>query len=435
MSEQQDMNALVADLRESLLTPAKRIPATQADGVSRRVNLLAVQYANLQDDLSALECVALIGLAQIKGNKEAAKKSLKFARWAEMAPPLLERLKTDLERRGVVKQFSSFRAPWVSTYIGKALCVDQQERELTTDLVAWAFSASESAADFQFTIAGAISNGLGGNAARLNLARKLALKCLAGNRIVAGEHYPEAFAFLVSVLKNAIPTFSITVKDATALQVFAIEIIDQITAREPALLLNQVVLQAIGSAKSIAGAWSSGSQKRLELLCGRVLSVGTLTRLAGLRDSSGEVSAIFKQAFGVLPLEKVAKRNGGQQELLKILLRGFDEASLSSELAQPQGLAGKVAALLLAWNGVSGKLADKTDFAEVELQIGAIARSVSVEQFGMCGERKVYHPLEHDLVERDGEIPESVKIEVPGARVMREDGSYRILIKAIVSKS
>ncbi len=428
------MNTLVKGLRELLLTSAKRTPAAQLAEVSRRVNLLAVQYGNLTDEQSALECVALIGLAQIKGNKDAAKKSLKFVRWNELPPPPLNHLSNDQERRGAVKSLSMLRAPWVLGYVSAALCATQQERELATDLVAWAYAASKSTAEFLIAIANAIRDGVGGNSSQLKLAQKLVLKHLSGTRLPAGDHCPEALVQLVSASKEVVSKFKIAHKDAVAMRDFVIQIIDQVTIQEPAMLLSLSTAQAIGAAETIAGTWSTGAKKHLELLSIRMLSAGELFRSALLAGAADDASTKFKYAAQVLPLEKVAKWTPHRQSLLKELLQGINAngESTGSPPASP-GLLDQVAALLVAWDRGPQKLQDKTEFREIELQVNAVAEAASVERFGEHGQVVPYRPLEQSLVEPRGKIPESVKIEVPGARARRGDGSYRVLIKAIVS--
>lgn len=435
MVEPQEMNALMTELRGLLLTPAKRTPAAQHDEVSRRVNLLAVQYGNLTDDQAAFECISLIGLAQIKGNRDAAKKSLKFGRWAEQPPPSLDRLATGQERRGAVKQLSAVRAPWIGVYVATALGAVEQEPELTGYLLAWAYAASESAAGFLECMAAALRNGVGGQSVRLKLLLKLALKNLSSHRHPAGAHCADAFVQLASAAKEAVTKFTIPEKDAAALQEFVIQAVDLITAQEPVLLLNTGAAQAVGIADSILGKWSSGSKKYLESLSGRMLSAGCLIKVGHEDGAAENVGSIFKFAVKVLPLEKTAKRIPERQVLLKELLQGLrTNEEMSGPAGSAQDLQDHVASLLVACDGDQGKFQLGTESSEIDLLIKAVASAASVERFGEKGREVPYRPLEQSLVEQSDSPPVSVRIELPGVRARREDGSHRVLIKAVVSR-
>jgi hypothetical protein len=88
-----------------------------------------------------------------------------------------------------------------------------------------------------------------------------------------------------------------------------------------------------------------------------------------------------------------------------------------------------VAALLTAWHRY--KLG-KANEAEVSQWIDLLATRTDVETFGSIGEVVPFKPFEHFPITYINEATTGVEIDTFGVRAIREDGSHRVLTKAIV---
>lgn len=87
-----------------------------------------------------------------------------------------------------------------------------------------------------------------------------------------------------------------------------------------------------------------------------------------------------------------------------------------------------IASLLLRWDAYK---AGETTIEEIDHLINYVALKASVEKFGMQYETVEYKPLEHYLI-NNVEV-QAVVIHTAGARAIREDGSHRVLIRALVT--
>jgi len=75
---------------------------------------------------------------------------------------------------------------------------------------------------------------------------------------------------------------------------------------------------------------------------------------------------------------------------------------------------------------------DEGDSTWLESTIHNVAHYGRVEMFGEVGGMDTFKPLEHFVINPEEGVPEFVLIEVSGVRAVREDGSHRILTRALV---
>lgn len=93
-----------------------------------------------------------------------------------------------------------------------------------------------------------------------------------------------------------------------------------------------------------------------------------------------------------------------------------------------QDVQDTVAALLTAWYRYKLGKANET---EVSQWIDLLATRTNVETFGSIGELVPFKPFEHFPITPINKTT-SVEIVTFGVRAIREDGSHRVLTKAIV---
>ena len=92
-----------------------------------------------------------------------------------------------------------------------------------------------------------------------------------------------------------------------------------------------------------------------------------------------------------------------------------------------QEVQDSVAALLTAWCRYKNGEANE---AEISQWLDVLANKVNVEMFGNVGAVVPFKPFEHYPI-TPIETNE-VKVYALGVRAMRDDGSYRVLTKALV---
>lgn len=93
-----------------------------------------------------------------------------------------------------------------------------------------------------------------------------------------------------------------------------------------------------------------------------------------------------------------------------------------------QDVQDTVAALLTAWHKYKlGKASE----AEVDQWLDLLATRTDVEMFGNIGEIVLFKPFEHFPITPINKS-QHVDIATFGVRAIRDNGSYRVLIKAIV---
>ena len=101
---------------------------------------------------------------------------------------------------------------------------------------------------------------------------------------------------------------------------------------------------------------------------------------------------------------------------------------MSYQLSQVQV---QIAALMLAWEDYK---TGNTSAEAVENAITYLGSKASVEVFGNEGEQVPFEPFEHYLIDKPHAV-EDVVIERAGIRAVREDGSHKILTRALVKGS
>ena len=158
--EQPQTKELISQMRALIGAGTKRLSRESSDEVARKANLLAVRFANETDDTLALQCVALISVAAIKGSKEAAKRRPKATRWQTSTPPSLEALASDEERRAAIKFFGSMKAPWVVSYALHQAANLAIGKETVADLIKWAYASAATSSEFVAALAAALRYGV-----------------------------------------------------------------------------------------------------------------------------------------------------------------------------------------------------------------------------------------------------------------------------------
>ena len=91
----------------------------------------------------------------------------------------------------------------------------------------------------------------------------------------------------------------------------------------------------------------------------------------------------------------------------------------------------QIAALLQAWHYFKK---GEGSVEEMDAAIDYLAMKAKVEMFGVEGEQTTFKPFEHYLVNPSGDEVTDVEVVLFGVRAIRDNGSHRVLSRALVKQ-
>ncbi len=428
-------NTQIIEILRSLLPLGKpKINPGAVEDVGRKVNRLAINFPKEQDEAIAFQCFALIGLAIAKGSKEAAKRKPRPARWVNTAPPSLQGLLNDDERHAAIKLLAPLKASWVVWYAMREAADAQTSKELANDLVRWASAASATHADLVKGLSDVIRAHQTTSLERIKQVLKLSMKLLAASDTEAGARFADEFADFASAIADFCRGTGNSPKITVEMQGVALNLVEVISAREPAVLFDQITLRGLVILSELPGGWPKSAKKQVASLSRRMLSMALQqVKMHGVVDSV-DVRRLLAFTSQVLPIERVASRLLSDREIVKRLLAPMQEvpAGGNVEVSVNSGIQEQVAALLVAWDTFRSRLAEPDSANEVGSLVALVASKAKVEAFGSKGDVIPFQPLRHFLGDTSTTPPANVRIEIPGIRAVRSDGSYRVLTRALV---
>ena len=429
-----DSTQILDALRSMLPLGKGKIGQEFTEDVGRKVNRLAINLQKEPDETIAFQCLALIGLAIAKGNKEAAKRKPRPVRWVNAAPPSMQTLRSDNERLGAVKLLAPLKASWVIGYALREAADAKTSKMLANELVKWASVASATHADLVKSLSIIIRANQTISSDRIVQVLKLSTKWLPSSEVEAGAHFAEEFSDLASAIADFGRGMSSSPKTVLEMQEVALSLLEVISTREPAVLLDQTTLRGLAILSKLPGGWPKSLQKHLPSIGRRMVSMALQQiKMHGLNDCV-DVRRLLAFASHFLPIEKVSSRFLADREIIKSLFAPIQEAPLggSVEVSVNSGIQEQVAALLVAWHHYRSGLSEPTGANEVGSLVALVASKAKVETFGSKGDVVPFQPLQHFLGDTSTPPPTNVRIEIPGVRAVRSDESHRVLTRALV---
>ncbi|MBY0437039.1 MAG: hypothetical protein K2W80_02520 [Burkholderiales bacterium] len=430
-----ELRSLLGTLRELLPPGKKKIDTPVAEEVSRKVNLLAVHLPKTPDEAEALRCLALIGVAIARGSKDAAKRKPRPARWSQNRPAPLTTLQHADERAAALGLLTALKADWAAPYALDEAVDPDTDKTLFTALIKWAVNASLTQSAFIEHLARVLEAGPPRTIDRIQQVLKTASKELAATDIEAGPTLPDAYLALANAITRICQRNETAPKTTAALQVQVLVLLDVVTSRDPAVLFEPLTAQALVALSAPLGGWAKTASKPLAALARRMVSLSIHhARLRGV-DDAADVRHLLQHAASILPIDKVASRFVSARDLIKQIRTPVPEDATRGApgtTIAAAGLQEQLGALLVAWDVLHDGVSDPATGREVAALIELVARKANVERVGTHGEIVPFQPLQHYLAAPSPTPPSQVRIEVPGVRAMRNDGSYRLLTRAVV---
>lgn len=434
VTNEADTAEIVAVLRSLLPLNKKKIDQKFADEIDRKVNLLVIKLQKESNDLLAFQCLGLIGLAIIKGSKSAAKQKIRPVRWLDTAPPALNALGNDEERLGAIKLLGQLKANWKVSYVLKEAADPHTSKVLCNELVKLAIASSATYADLLNGLSDIIRTNLKIDINYANQILKLVAKLLPSIEIESGGYFGEEFSNLASSVVDLSQITHASSKAIIEIQKSTLGILETISAREPTILLSEKTLQGLTSLSKQPEGLPKSLHKYLSPLSSRIVStVLQHVKMYGMNNTV-EVRQLLEFASHCLPIEKASAKFIADRELVKAILLPTKDPAIedSDELSAHSGIQEQIAALLISWYRYCSDLPDPSVANEVSALVNLVASKAKIELYGSKGDLVQYQPLQHFLGDSSAKPPTNVRIEIPGARLLRSDNSQRVLTRALV---
>lgn len=422
-----------ADLLRALLDdPKPKEDAWQADA-GRAVSMLAVRFLSETSDESAMRTVALLGLAQSLGVKEARKRALKLTRWTETAPPPLTALAQKDEQHAALGVLAKLTTPWARSYAEQALTDLSLPEEFVADLLKWVRTTYLDSLSFiresyaPLVVAAKAAE-------RTSALLKEAGKLLKLGGPEAAANLADGTAALVDALLRTAQPEKDDEKPVAASVAALLHLMQDQAASVPAILLQPAFVMAFGR---LSAAAAKGSASKQVASIADALSLATISLLSADFERHGKQAAIHWNAL--VPTWRAAYSNwdAAIARAVKLLpaLSAItsDQGEGSNAEADAYASEAVFARLLPAWNAFVAELPDASRAASLSSMLHQAAGTLGIASLGEAGEVVGYDPLSHHLAADDGGSPAQVRILRPGVQVQRPDGSSRVLVAALVA--
>lgn len=431
--QQASASALLVRLREALAVPRDARPPAWEDETGRLIALISVDFVQQTDEATALQELALVHLAAARGNKSAKKRALNAGRWAQKEPPSITQVLVDAdELRAGVKALVPLRASWVPDYVVTEL-TKPGSAPARDDLVEWGIRNASDLATFISMLA-----------ARANATQRkgwlaeTAAVALKPDRLSKVSMGPGFLVAIADLLGEFAPETAATdegdeaLTARAALRVASVEALDIATAAMPSLLLQPAVARIVTAAMTPV-------PKPPASLLGRVAQISRrASDLLSWISIHGESAARAAARQTAAALFDALKANPSYADVCAAFRAIVDEDSPAADgtcaaaMARSSELERAISSLLVQWSEIAAP--DMSDeLRQIGEQIDLVAQLMSVQRDGEPGAVVNYEPLRQHLSQPAVPPPLRVRVLKPGVKVTRDDGTERILLKALVA--
>jgi hypothetical protein len=419
-------------LRTLLDTPKPKDDDWQAEA-GRAVSLLAVRFLSEGNEDAALRTVALLGLAQALGVKEARKRALKLTRWSEVVPPPLTTLAQKDEQQAALAGLAKIAAPWSRAYAERALSDPALPEDFLPDLLRWARSTFADSLSFtQDFFAPQVSAAKTGE--RATALVKEVGKLLKPVGPEPASHLAQGIAVLVDALMQS-PRWGTEEDKSFVASVGALlHLMQDHAAVAPAILLQPGFVTAFAR---LSGRVSKGAASKQVTAVADGLALATISILAADVERHGRRAAAHWNAL--VPAWRSAYVNwdatmAAAVKATPALAAMTANQAVDSPAGEDVYAAEAVFARLLpAWNAFVAELPDASRTASLSSMLQQAAGTLGIVPLGEAGAVVGYDPLSHHLADEADASPSQVRIVRPGVQARRADGSARVLLAALVA--
>jgi len=415
------------ELEKLLMKPQKKSDEWQST-VSR---LTAIEHNKSlkaeADDLGYLRSLALCKWAQVAGVKDAKKKSLQATRYRTEIPPTLEGLKNPQLISAAIDLMLNLRGPWCLDYISRQVVQPHIDKKAVPLLVNWAQKASLSPAEFLKTLLKNCSS------SEIDEKRLLLLIKESGSKLTFSQEYTSE-----SASYQAMEAVQFTIEKIAEIKSEKVKselsnllkkIFEKVCASHPAVVIHGHFLQSLflvsqvpelkKISQTIATKQIGSSLKVLEDLC-------ALGGDDGMQYGKMLIPALQKAYPNFdKDLADFAKTS-------PILLNLKDKHNSKNELNLEDSATSIYARLLPSWNDFYTSQADQINLSLINSDLEAAAKLNGIEFFGNTDEVVPFDPVSQRLQNESVSVPTNVRIVRPAIIFRRVNGTFRIILPAIV---
>ena len=413
---------------EKLLTKPQKKSGEWQSTVSR---LTAIEHNKSlkaeADDLGYLRSLALCKWAQVAGVKDAKKKSLQATRYRTEIPPTLEGLKNPQLINAAIDLMLNLRGAWCLDYISSQVVQPYIDKKGVPLLANWAQKASLSPAEFLETFLKNCSSSEIDEKRLLLLIKESSSKLAFSQELTseaASFQAMEAVQFIFNKI-TAIKSKKVKSEFSNLLK----KIFEKVCVSHPSVVIHGYFLQSLflvsqvpelkKIAQTIATKQIGSSLKVLEDLC-------ALGGDEGMQYGKMLIPALQKAYPNFdKDLADFAKTS-------PILLNLKDKHNSSNEINLEDSATSIYARLLPSWNDFYTSQADQVTLSLINADLEAAAKLNGVEFFGNTNEVVPFDPVSQRLQNESVSVPTNVRIVRPAIIFRRENGTFRIILPAIV---
>ena len=379
------------------------------------------------DDFAYMRSLALCRWAQLTGVSEAKKKNLQATRFRSNCPPPLQALEKPNLINAALDLLLSLKGPWCLEYIANLISKKYVDKKGVATLFKWADKSAQSAAEFLKIIL-SISLTPEVEESRTLLLIKEASSKLNFSKALSNESVShqvlEAIHF-VKDLKNE----KVSKKILSALDSLMKAIIEKSRRSHPTVLIHGHFLQSL----TIFLENAENKKTAQSIISEQIFSA--LKILEDLCSFGGEDGIVYRKQ--ILPTLKKLHPNFDKylEEITKsnpTLLR-LKEEDIRKDLDSLEDSAVSIYARLLpSWLDFYTTHSDPSQLSLMHTDLIAGAKLNGIEFLGVTGDSVSFDPVIHKLNKIDQTPSTNVCIVRPAIIFRRTNGTYRIILPAIV---
>lgn len=425
----------IAVLRELLNAPKPKDKTWQAEA-GQAVSMLGVRFLGESDDKTALRIVAMLGLAQSLGVKDARKRILKLARWSETAPPSLTTLVRKDEQLAALTALAKLVAPWSRIYAEEAAADPMLPQELLPSLLRWVRNTYADSLSFTHDFYAPQIWGVTTSERAITLLRE-SNKLLKPDRSEPATNLANGTSAVIDAFLES--SHLETGDDKTrAIGIgLLLHLVQDQVAMAPGILLLPGFVMAFGRLSSAVS--KEGTLGKQVTTAADALSQATISLLCVDLERRGERTAHHWRTL--LPVWRAAYTNwdamlaaASKSSSALAALTPDRDADNDHQQTDSYPVEAVFARLLPAWNAFVAELPEPGSAASLSAMLHQAAGLLGIAPLGEIGAIVPYDPLSHHLAqESSGSSPGRVRIIRPGVQVQRSDGSVRVLVAALVA--
>ena len=426
----QNQVDLAEDLEELLLVPKNKSSDWQIATAKLTALAHTKTLATDTDDFEYLRLIALCRWAQKVGVTDAKKKNLQATRYRTTTPPPLESLGRNELISAALDLMVSLRGNWCKEYIAVQLLNDKLDKKSLISLLHWAEKITDSSAELFELVVGTFIGSKANEKLSLLVIKDVTARVKFSSNI-STEKAADDFLKIVQFV-NKYLVLGLQKKIGSALINSLKTALSEVRIAHPSVLIRGPFFLAM---QSIHEELSKTSYKKYALGITSQQLAPTLSLLADLCLTGGKDGVIYAKL--VLPsirnsyinFEKFFNESARTHAALQHLK---EDSLIDGELNLEDTAISIYARLLPAWNDFFSSQSEPGKLALLNSNLLEAAKLNGVEFMGNSGEILPFDPVAHKYDKEGQSKTPNVRVLRPAVIFRRTNGSYRIILPAIV---